>query len=94
MVPDQDQPGIETALIDPGKLWQNDADESFNGKFRDGFLTLQWFRNRVDAKVWMAPPLQRGPPAFESRILDTAGIQNELCSQFHRGALTGDAGSR
>jgi hypothetical protein len=39
----------------------------------------------------MAPPLQRGPPAFESRILDTVGIQNELCSQFHRGALTGDA---
>ena len=43
--------GIETALIDPGKPWQNGADESFNGKFRDEFLTLQWFRNRVDAKV-------------------------------------------
>ena len=27
--------GIETALIDPGKPWQNGADESFNGKFRD-----------------------------------------------------------
>jgi putative transposase len=24
---------IETALIDPGKPWQNGADESFNGKF-------------------------------------------------------------
>ena len=33
--------GIETALIDPGKPWQNGADESFNGKFRDEFLTLQ-----------------------------------------------------
>jgi hypothetical protein len=32
---------IETALIDPGKPWQNGADESFNGKFRDEFLTLQ-----------------------------------------------------
>jgi putative transposase len=42
---------IETALIDPGKPWQNGADESFNGKLRDEFLTLQWFRNRVDAKV-------------------------------------------
>ena len=42
---------IETALIDPGKPWQNGADESFNGKFRDEYLTLQWFRNRVDAKV-------------------------------------------
>lgn len=28
--------GIETALIDPGKPWQNGACESFNGKFRDG----------------------------------------------------------
>lgn len=43
--------GIDTALIDPGKPWQNGADESFNGKFRDEFLNLQWFRNRVDAKV-------------------------------------------
>jgi putative transposase len=42
---------LESALIDPGTPWQNSADESFNGKFRDEFLTLQWFRNRVDAKV-------------------------------------------
>ena len=26
---------IDTALIDPGKPWQNGADESFNGKLRD-----------------------------------------------------------
>jgi putative transposase len=37
---------IETALIDPGKPWQNATDESFNGKFRDEFLTLHWFRHR------------------------------------------------
>ena len=43
--------GIETELIDPGKPWQHGADESFNGKFRDEFLTRQWFRNRVDAKI-------------------------------------------
>ena len=42
---------IETAFIDPGKPWQNRADESFNGKFRDQHLSLQWFRNRVEAKV-------------------------------------------
>ncbi|HSS93925.1 MAG TPA: IS3 family transposase [Candidatus Dormibacteraeota bacterium] len=42
---------IETALIDPGKPWQNATDESFNGKFRDEHLSLQWFRNRVEAKV-------------------------------------------
>jgi putative transposase len=42
---------IDTALIDPGKPWQNATDESFNGKLRDEYLNLQWFRNRVDAKV-------------------------------------------
>jgi putative transposase len=42
---------IETAFIDPGKPWQNGADESFNGKFRDQHLSLQWFRNRIEAKV-------------------------------------------
>ena len=42
---------IETALSDPGKPWQNGADESFNGKFRDEYLSLHWFRNRVEAKV-------------------------------------------
>ena len=43
--------GIDTALIDPWKPWQNATDESFNGKFRDEFLSLQWFRYRIDAKV-------------------------------------------
>jgi putative transposase len=42
---------IETAHIDPGKPWQNATDESFNGKFRDEHLSLQWFRNRIEAKV-------------------------------------------
>ena len=42
---------IETAFIAPGKPWQNGTDESFNGKFRDQHLSLQWFRNRADAKV-------------------------------------------
>lgn len=42
---------IETAFIDPGKPWQNATDESFNGRLRDEYLSLTWFRNRVDAKV-------------------------------------------
>jgi putative transposase len=43
--------GIDTALIDPGKPWQNGAAESFNGKFRDECLSLEWFRSRAEAKV-------------------------------------------
>lgn len=42
---------IDTAFIDPGKPWQNGADESFNGKFRDECLNLEWFRSRAEARV-------------------------------------------
>ena len=42
---------INTALIDPGKPWQNGTNESFNGKFRDECLSMQWFKNRIDAKI-------------------------------------------
>ena len=42
---------IETALIDPGKPWQNADNESFNGKFRDECLSLEWFRSRAEARV-------------------------------------------
>jgi putative transposase len=45
------QTNIDTALIDPGKPWQNGTDESFNGKFRDECLSLEWFRNRTEAKI-------------------------------------------
>jgi putative transposase len=49
---------IETALIDPGKPWQNGTTESFNGRFRDECLSIEWFRTRLEAKVvikdWMA----------------------------------------
>jgi putative transposase len=43
--------GIDTALIDPGKPWQNGADESFNGKFRDECLSAEWFRTREEARA-------------------------------------------
>jgi putative transposase len=39
------------ALIDPGKPWQNGTTESFNGKFRDECLSMEWFRSRLEAKV-------------------------------------------
>jgi putative transposase len=42
---------IATALIDPGKPWQNGVAESFNGKFRDECLSMEWFRSRAEAKV-------------------------------------------
>ena len=63
--------GIGTALIEPGKPWQNGVTESFNGKFRDECLSLEWFRSRAEAKViieaWRQH-LQRGASAFEPRL--------------------------
>lgn len=43
--------GIDMAIIEPGKPWQNGCTESFNGKFRDECLSLEWFRSRAEAKV-------------------------------------------
>jgi putative transposase len=36
------QANIDTAHIDPGKPWQNGNNESFNGKFRDECLSMEW----------------------------------------------------
>ena len=43
--------GIGTALIDPCKPWQNGVTESFNGKFSDECLSMEWFRSRAEAKA-------------------------------------------
>ena len=43
--------GIQTGLIEPGKPWQNGTCESFNGKFRDECLSVEWFRSREEARV-------------------------------------------
>ena len=73
------QAQIETALIEPGKPWQNATDESFNGKFRDEYLSLQWFRNRVDAQGGdraMATALQRRATALEPWLSDASRVQS------------------
>jgi putative transposase len=43
--------GVETAYIEGGKPWQNGVNESFNGKLRDECLSLEWFKNRAEARV-------------------------------------------
>jgi putative transposase len=74
---------IETAFIDPGKPWQNGAAESFNGKFRDQHLSVQWFRNRVDAKVSIEAWRRHynNVRAFESRLFDASRVQSETSSK-------------
>jgi len=72
--------GIDTALIDPGKPWQNGATESFNGKFRDECLSLEWFRSRAEAKIvietWRRHYNEVRPP-FEPRLPHAGRVRGE-----------------
>ena len=43
--------GMTNMLIEPDKPWQNGTNESFNGKFRDECLAMNWFHSRKHAKV-------------------------------------------
>jgi putative transposase len=45
--------GIKTAYIQPGKPWQNGVAESFNSKFRDECLNMEWFSSRREAIVFI-----------------------------------------
>ena len=70
--------GIATALIDPGKPWQNGTNESFNGKLRDECLSVEWFRiaRRGQGRHrGLAPSLQRRPTAQQPELLDAARVQ-------------------
>ena len=46
--------GMQTALTEPGKPWQNGTCESFNGRFRDECLSVEWFRSREEARAVIA----------------------------------------
>lgn len=71
-----DREGIDLAFINPGKPWQNGADESFHGRLRDECLNLEWFRKRVETRALIeAHPLQHRAPTFESGLLDASRVQ-------------------
>jgi len=75
----------------------NGTDESFNGKFRTEYLSLQWFRNRLDAKVGIEQWRRHYNdvrPHMSLGNLTPAEFKATLCGQFHGGALAGSAGSR
>ena len=56
---------IELAHIQPGKPVQNAYAESFNGKFRDECLNVNWFQNLWDARrkiaAWLLQYNQERP---------------------------------
>jgi putative transposase len=82
---------IETALIDPGKPWQNGANESFNGKLRDECLGMHWFQNRTEARVviedWRRGynedrPHSEPRASHPERVREAANIQDPGRSHF------------
>ena len=42
---------VATAFINSGKRWQSGANESSNRRCCDECLGIQWFKNRMDAKI-------------------------------------------
>ncbi|MET8312380.1 integrase core domain-containing protein [Micromonospora sp. NPDC005173] len=43
--------GVDPAYIDPASPWQNGICESFNGRFRDEFLTCEHFDTLLEVQV-------------------------------------------
>lgn len=62
--------GPRNFLIESGKPCQNGTNESFNGKFRDECLDMNWFYSQAHAKViietWRSTTMSFDPtPAWE-----------------------------
>jgi putative transposase len=84
---------IDTAYIAPGKPWQNGTDESFNDRFRDECLSMEWFRSRPEAIViistWrhhyneVRPHSSLGhrtPAAFKASCMKSISIRSEVAT--------------
>ncbi len=83
-----------TALIDPGKPWQNGATESFNGRLRDECLSLERFCSRAEAKAVIEGQAKEEPRAeLSSKSWPEERGQVEQARQAHRRHQPEDAGA-
>ena len=48
---DEIQLSVKTLYIEPGSPWENDYNESFNGKLRDDLLNGETFYTLTEAKI-------------------------------------------
>ena len=84
--------GINTALIEPGKPWQNGVAETFNGKFRDECLSLEWFRSRAEAKViietWRQHYNEVRPHSSLGYLTPNAFVAQNQTAAFARGTCS------
>ena len=76
---------IQCAHIEPGKPWQNGHDESFNGKFRDECLNIEWFKSRAEAKV-LIEQWRRAYNAVRPHSSLSYLTPNEFINQLSEGA--------
>ncbi len=74
---------IERALIYPGKPWQNGTTESFNGTFRDECLAMEWFRNRLEARIVIEDWRQH-----YNQVRPHASLNDETPEAFSKKAAT------
>jgi hypothetical protein len=73
---------VATAFINSGKRWQSGANESSNRRCCDECLGIQWFKNRIDAKIlieafrrqFKEKPAGHCGPAQSQRLASLGGI--------------------
>ncbi|GAA5199691.1 hypothetical protein GCM10023322_75930 [Rugosimonospora acidiphila] len=64
--------GADPAYIDPGSPWQNGTCESFNGRFRDEFLTCEQFDTLPEVRCDARPgPVRAGTATPADREVRT-----------------------
>ena len=89
--------GIDTALIDPGKPWQNGVIESFNGKFRDECLGIEEFRSREEARVviekWRRDYNEVRPHSSIGYLTPNEFAQRSARGDEKKGCRGGDCGA-
>jgi putative transposase len=82
--------GIGTALIEPGKPWQNGVAESFNGKLRDECLNEHVFSSLAEARRIIEA--QHRASALEPRLSDAEEFAE--CWRANDNQQTPDAAPR
>jgi putative transposase len=84
--------GVQTYYIDPGSPWQNAYGDSFNDKFRDEWVSLEWFHSVAEARVithrWRQYYNEARPPS--SLGYQTPAEFRTVWGKEHAGALPTD----
>jgi len=72
--------------------WQNGTNPSLKGKFRDEYLSMKYFHNRMEARVvieqWLPTlTLHGSAAALGAELADLGAVRSTLVRQLPRAAL-------